>query len=357
MTARPNSPRPVAALRGAVLVCLLSSTAAATAREVEVALHAPPSPQDARAHALEWVAATNPANKAILEKVGALWAFGEQLPGTHELLERTIETFAAVDPATARFIEACRFESATLPPPSLQSLDLPGAADFYTTNLEAWYGRYLAQRHMYDEALEVLSRVELRHAVDPAGCLFYRAVCEHALLMKEPGLQTLDRLLTKTANVPVRYHTVATLMRYDLEALEEKSLDEVARKMSDVERRLRLGRGGERVQKVEEEIIANLDEIIKKLEAKAGGGGGGGGSGNQNDGMTPAGDSVVKGSTAPGEVDEKDIGNKSGWGDLPPKEQVKAKNLIDRMYPAHYIRAIEEYNRRLATRRAEPADR
>src|SRR5690606_6699283 len=95
------SPRVVSAFRGAVLICLLGAAAAASAREVEVALHAPPSPRDARERALEWVAATNPADKSLLQKVGALWAFGDEVPGTHELFERTIETFAAVDPATA----------------------------------------------------------------------------------------------------------------------------------------------------------------------------------------------------------------------------------------------------------------
>ena len=113
-------------------------------------------------------------------------------------------------------------------------------------------------------------------------------------------------------------------------------------------------RGGERVQKVEEEIVARLDEIIKKIEAQQGGGGGGGGDGqgNSNSSGGPASDSRVKGSTAPGEVDERDIGRKSGWGSLPPKEQAKARNLIDRELPPHYRAAIEEYLRKLAKRPA-----
>jgi len=170
--------------------------------------------------------------------------------------------------------------------------------------------------------------------------------------MKKEGLATLKQLRQQTSNVPTRYSTLAELMETDLEALEDKSLNEVSRLMSDAERRLNLGRGGERVQKVEEDIVARLDEIIKKLEAQQGGGGGGGDGkgGNQNQSGGPAGDSRVKGQTAPGEVDMKDIGNKAGWGALPPKEQAKAKNIIDRELPPHYRNAIEQYLKKLATR-------
>lgn len=339
----------------AALACLAGPVSPSVARDTR--LIATPSADTVRARVLDWVAARKADDRALLEQVGKTWAFESQHPAAHVLFDQTIETFVAVDQATAEFVAACRLDAPAPQVPDVATLDLAAADPFYRANMNAYCGRFLAQRRMYDEALEVLSQVDLQHAVDPAASLFYRAVCEHGLLLKDDGLSTLEQLLQQTEAVPERYNTIATLMRYDLEALEDKSLDEVARKMSDVERRLRLGRGGQRVQKVEEEIVATLDEIIKKLEGQGGGGGGGGGGGNQNESMNPANDSVVKGSTAPGEVDEKDIGNKSGWGDLPAKEQADAKNLINKMYPAHYIRAIEEYNRRLATRPAEPADR
>ncbi|MCP4506011.1 MAG: hypothetical protein GY826_06395, partial [Fuerstiella sp.] len=214
-----------------------------------------------------------------------------------------------------------------------------------------------SQNEFFDEAHEHFEQIPLSETVDPAGVLFFKAVCEHRLLQKAVGLRTIQTLLNDTTDVPLRYRTVSELMQADLAALQEKSLNEVARMMSDVERRLKFGRGGERVQKVEEEIVSRLDEIIKKIEAQQGGGGGGGqggqGQNNSNSSGGPAGDSSVKGSTAPGEVDEKNIGRKSGWGALPPKEQAKARNLIDRELPPHYRAAIEEYLRKLAKR---PAD-
>ena len=67
-----------------------------------------------------------------------------------------------------------------------------------------------------------------------------------------------------------RYKTTAELMQHDLQSLKKDSLSEISRKMKDVERRLELGRGGQRVQKQEDEIVVALDAIIEKLEQQGG---------------------------------------------------------------------------------------
>jgi hypothetical protein len=146
---------------------------------------------------------------------------------------------------------------------------------------------------------------------------------------------------------------VASLMQFDLEALRDQSLDEVARKMTDVERRLGLGRTGEKVQKKEDEIIVTLDELIKKIEEQQGGGGGGGGAGgNSNRSSSPAQDSSIKGSTAPGKIDPKKFANEKEWGDLPPRARAKAKDELARKFPAHYKDAIENFTKQAANRPA-----
>ena len=43
-------------------------------------------------------------------------------------------------------------------------------------------------------------------------------------------------------------------------------------------------------------------------------------------------------------------GNRTGWGALPPKAEARARNILDRNYPAHYRKAIDEYFKRLAER-------
>jgi len=323
-------------------------------------LYSPLSADEARAATLKWVAAHGAVEKVALEDISALWAGLAGEATTEEVFDTVIRSFSLADPEAGRMIEACVLRDFPLQPPASEARSTfeTSSDEFFLANVRYFYARYLAQRRMYDEALDVFEAVDVSRVVDPAGCLFYRAVCEHSLLMKKPGLETITRLLKNTEDVPVRYSTVAALMQYDLESLREKTLMEVSKKMSDVERRLDLGRGGPKVQKVESEVVAALDEIIEKLEQQQGGGGGGSGSqdgpSRSNQSSSPAADSSIKGSTAPGEVDKKNLGRESGWGSLPPKEQAKAKNHIDRNFPAHYRRAVEEYFKKISREPASP---
>src|SRR5207249_636150 len=98
-------------------------------------------------------------------------------------------------------------------------------------HLRLFYGRYLAERRMYDEGLSVLGALDPKKLVDPATCLFYRAVCEHQLLKKPEALKSIVALLKNTEGAPPSYVTLATLMQYELEGLNEKTLGHIARKM------------------------------------------------------------------------------------------------------------------------------
>jgi hypothetical protein len=53
---------------------------------------------------------------------------------------------------------------------------------------------------------------------------------------------------------------------------DDKDLGWVARKMDNIERRLELARGGPQTQKIQKEVVARLDEIIKQMENQAKGG-------------------------------------------------------------------------------------
>ena len=206
---------------------------------------------------------------------------------------------------------------------------------------------------MYEEALEIFRELDPAAVVDPASCLFFRAVCEHQLLRKSAGLATIDKLLSGTERVPESYAGLAKLMQHDLQELQDESLSTVSRKMKDSERRLDLGRGGQKVQKVQDEIVAALDDLIKKAQQQQGGGGGeGSGQNNTNQSNGPAADSTLKGATAPGEVDPKEFKKQGGWGALPPRDETRAKNLINQEFPAHYRQAVEQYFKKLANRRA-----
>jgi len=311
---------------------------------------APPSAETVRTRALEWVAQHGITDQALLAEIGKLWALADEVPSSETLFDQTIRTFTMADESAAQFVAACRLQHAPLVPPDPKLFEESGGGPFYVANMSLYCGRYLAHRQMFEEALDVLGRTVIADVVDPASLLFFKAVCQHHLLMKTEGLATIEQLLKNTEGVPVRYSTVAALMQYDLESLREQSLDEVARKMTDVERRLGLGRTGEKVQKKEEEIVIALDELIKKVEEQNGGGGGAGGQANRS--TAPANDSVIKGSTAPGTVDPKKAKNTGEWGDLPFKARAKAKDQIAREFPAHYRDAIDEYTKKAANRAA-----
>ncbi len=75
-------------------------------------------------------------------------------------------------------------------------------------------------------------------------------------------------------------------------------------------------------------------------------GGGSAPNGIQSGG--PAGDSSVARGKGAGDNARKNIGTKSGWGDLPPKEREEALQQISKDFPSHYREIVEEYFRRRA---------
>lgn len=319
-----------------------------------VQLIAPPPADVVRTRTLEWVAQRVPEDKGRLEEIGKLWTWPDEPPSPEQLFELAIRSFCLADAETQAFVQSCALARPALLAPEARVLAKSDSGPFYLANLGLFYGRYLVQRQMFEEGLTVFEQTAVADVIDPAAYYFHKAVCQHRLLLKGDGLATIEQLLKGTEGVPVRYTTVATLMQYDLEALQENSLDEISRKMSDVERRLSLGRAGQRVQKKEDEIIATLDEIIKKIEDQQGGGGGGGAAGQANRSTSPANDSRIKGTTAPGKVDPKKFDKEGNWGDMPPRARAKAKDLIAREFPAHYRAAIEEFTRKGANRAASP---
>ena len=137
-------------------------------------------------------------------------------------------------------------------------------------------------------------------------------------------------------------------MKADIAPLKKDSLDEVARLMSDIQRRLKLGRAGTRVRKEEDDVIAKLDKMIEELELQQQQqqqSGQGQGSLNPS---SPAQDSNPLGGSGPGNVDRRNHGEADDWGALPPKERQKALQQISKELPAHYREVIEEYFRKLA---------
>ncbi len=277
-------------------------------------------------------------------KIDALWPTATASLTPDQVLDRVVATFTVVDPAARELFEFCRQTGQDIMPREFPVLTDPKRPVFERANLRLYYGRWLAQHQFYDEALEQLKALPIDQVVDPAALLFYQSAGYHRMLNKKACLKTVAKLLENETRIPRRYATVAKLMQADLAPLKTDSLDEISRLMSEVKRRLYLSRAGQRVRKQEDDILKKLDKIIKKLEQQQQKQAGGGSLQPSN----PAQDSMPMGGTGPGNVDPKHIGNKSGWGNLPPKQRQEALQQIGKDLPAHYREVIEEYFRRLA---------
>ncbi len=278
----------------------------------------------------------------------AMWEDVQDAPPS-ALLDRLAETLARTSDAGRTLVDVCR--STPAPPLADRSelLNDPQLTPFERHHLRLIYGRWLAQHEYYDEAKGPLDALSPETVIDPASLLFFQAVVQHRLLEKEACLGSLAKLLENEADLPRRYAKVARLMEADLKPLKTDSLNEIARMMEDIERRLRFSRAGTRVRQQEDDVIAKLDKMIEEKEkqqqqqqqsASAGQGG--------SRSTAPANDSVPLGGRGQGDVDQKKIGTKSGWGNLPPKARQEALQQISKDLPAHFRDVIEEYLERLA---------
>ncbi|MEQ1826590.1 MAG: hypothetical protein ABL921_11625 [Pirellula sp.] len=234
--------------------------------------------------------------------------------------------------------------------------------EWLKTDLQLICCRYQVQHSLFDEALSRLQPLAQETSSDPATWLFCMAVCQHHLLQRASCLETLDKLLERETELPTRYAITARLMQSDIKPLKEDSLDEIARLMNDVERRLALGRTGKTVRDKEQAIVDKLEKMIDKLEQQQqdqqkkqqqkNGGNSKGEKSQQS--IQPMEDSQVAGAKGPGDVDQKNIGDGKGWGNLDPKQRLEAVQNITKDLPSHYREVIEAYFKRLATNPTQP---
>ncbi|WP_161604296.1 hypothetical protein [Roseiconus nitratireducens] len=272
---------------------------------------------------------------AFVTAVASLTDSVEQLVALAE--KDPVAAAVSIDPSAAEYAE-------------IESLPKP-----IRMTVRTWLGRRLVRQRLYDEAMPVIAEVDPVASIDPASSLFYRGACYHALLMKKEALADLRLLLENEEDSPERFARLAKLMIADIKPLKEDSLDEISRLMTDVSRRLDLGRSGEKVEGQEQKIIDKLSKLIDKLEEQQqqqqqqqqSGGSGQGSSGGAQ--ASPMQDSQIAGGSGAGNVDKKEQETDDKWGNLPPAERKEALQKISRDLPTHYRDAIEAYFRKRAT--------
>lgn len=305
-----------------------------------------PSAAEVRAELDKWLAEKKP-DDALKAQIEALFP-KEGVATAADALDQLAAAIALVEPEAREIVAACESAASTHPPKFAYLTD-ESVPEFVRHNLRLLVGRWLARHDLYDEALEQLEGLTPEQVIDPASLLFYQSISHHRLLQKDKCLPALAKLLENETSLPKRYVTLAHLMDADLRPLKADSLDEIARMMDDIRRRLNFGRAGKVVRKAEDEVIAKLDKMIEDLEEEqkkqqqqqqAGPG-----AANPTQGKP---DSQAGGPQGEGKVDPKKIGSKADWGDLPPKERQEALQQISKELPAHFREVIEEYFRKIA---------
>jgi hypothetical protein len=219
-----------------------------------------PAPEAARSQALDWLKGVGKTDETTQKAFDVVWA-SEQT-----LLEKVTATLELGDAEAKKLLAETADPSTPAPQAVPAAIKNAKQSAFYRANLALAYAKALSNRRIYEEGLEALKTVKPENVVDPSSFLFYKAVAEHGLLMKTQADDTILRLLDDVVDAPERHKMVAALMHFDMQQWRDKDLGWITRKMNNIERRLDLSRGGPKTQKMQKEVVARLDELIKQLE-------------------------------------------------------------------------------------------
>jgi hypothetical protein len=265
------------------------------------------------------------------------------------VLERVADTMALGNADIAKLIQSLRDPSSPAPTTLPEVVKDAKQPAFVRSNLALYFAKQCVNRRVHDESLEALKLVRPEFAVDPASYYFFKAVAENKLVLRDEGLQSVDRLLHSVAETPERYQVLANLMKAEMERWKDKDLGYISRRMDDIEDRLDNARGGPKTQEKQKEVIDLLDKTIEEIEqqmqqmmqmAQ--------GSNAQKSSM-PLPDSKIIGGAGPGNVDKRKLlQDLQVWGRMPEKERIKAMEAIARDLPPQYREAIEGYLKELA---------
>jgi len=318
------------------------------------------APDVAKAKAAEWLKSVGKNDAETLKKFEAVWA------SEKSLLDKVGDTLVLGDADAARLMEEARDASLPAPTKVPEIFKDTKRAHFLKANLAVLYAKALANRRVYEEALEALKSAKAEQVVDPGAYLFHKAVFEHALLKQDDANRTILRLLDDVTDAPERYKMVAALMHFDMLTWRPENdpdiisrLGGVGRIMNNIERRLDLARGGPVTQDMQKKVLVNLDQMIKEEEEKQQQQGQGDGKGqqgkkqqtpnNNTKATTPQDDSYGGNGSGPGNVDPKKFKEMAQvWGTLPEKERAKALQELTREMPAKHRELIEAYFKKLA---------
>lgn len=299
-----------------------------------------------RQQVLQWLR-SQPLENRKREALEALWPQSIEMEQAQKSLDRLAQMFALMDFRAEQLLAVCYGTAHSETAVDASWLQETDVAPWMRNHLQLIYGRWLIHQGLYDESLMWLESLQPDDVVDGATLLFYQAIAHYKLLNLQKGQRALTDLLGQQSRLPRRYRQLGQLMTNDLKELNVDSLDHIARRMDDIERRLHLGRTGTKVRQVQDGVIASLDKLIKNMEAEQKNRQPSS-AGTANQSSQGARESRILAGRGAGKVDKKNIGTKTGWGNLPPREREKALQQIGREFPSHYREAVEQYFKKLA---------
>lgn len=181
---------------------------------------------------------------------------------------------------------------------------------------------------------------------------FWKAVSEFKLNNRDKAISLLKNVLEPITPhnppMPERYLVIASMMKDELsDRWSQDDLDNTARKMDNVQRRLELGLAKGDTQRLQKEIIDDLDKKIKDAEDEIN-------KSNQtlpssqNKIAQPTPESKIATDSGSGNIENKKmIMSKDVWGKMPEKEKVKALEAVNRQLPPHIREAVKGFSKKL----------
>lgn len=314
-------------------------------------------PEVVQRQARAWLDGTGRIDEPHAAAFDAIWADADRAA-----VDRLADTFALTMPDLAAALADARNDDAAAPKELPALFKEAGLDPFVRSNAALAYAKALVGKKVYEEGLDALRAAVPERTVDPAAYYFHKAVAEHGLVRKSDALRSIQRMLDDVSGGPERYIAVAELMVADLKQWkdEDTDLEQIARVMDSIERRLDLSRGGPKTQEMQKKVLFRIDELIKDIENQLKNGGQsapcpggepqpGQGQGGTNQPLMPQDDSRPGNNSGPGNVDPKKLkGAGESWGGPKDKAQADAGEALREKLPTRYRGVIEKYSKSLA---------
>jgi len=236
---------------------------------------------------------------------------------------------------------------------------LRDAVDRYLKTYATYrYGLAEMNRDRFEEAAAAFTAV-LKAPKKYSGCdveaAFYLVVCLGQEREKEQAIVAANTFLKDYPDAPERYRKAMEQIKNELVQEWESPLYDLAGRMSHVARKIEGGDTGDPTQAKQKEIVAILDELIKKAEENEGccGGGNGNGGGPPRGNQQPSGP-ANQSSAAPGPGRIGDLRPRprakpgEQWGAMRDKEREEVLQALKAKFPDRYRELLEQYNKALA---------